>query len=42
MKAIVIHEYGGPDVLKYEDYPDPSREFFASGKRRLRMQAVDF
>jgi NADPH:quinone reductase-like Zn-dependent oxidoreductase len=23
MKAIVMHEYGGPDVLKYEDYPDP-------------------
>lgn len=23
MKAIVIHEYGGPDVLKYEDFPDP-------------------
>jgi NADPH:quinone reductase-like Zn-dependent oxidoreductase len=23
MKASVIHEYGGPDVLKYEDYPDP-------------------
>jgi NADPH:quinone reductase-like Zn-dependent oxidoreductase len=24
MKAIVVHEYGGPEVLKYEDYPDPS------------------
>jgi NADPH:quinone reductase-like Zn-dependent oxidoreductase len=23
MKAIVIHEYGGPEVLKYEEYPDP-------------------
>jgi NADPH:quinone reductase-like Zn-dependent oxidoreductase len=23
MKAIVIHTYGGPDVLRYEDYPDP-------------------
>ncbi|SEF79054.1 NADPH:quinone reductase [Bryocella elongata] len=23
MKAIVVHEYGGPDVLKLEDYPDP-------------------
>src|SRR5689334_20477640 len=23
MKAIVIRAYGGPDVLKYEDYPDP-------------------
>jgi hypothetical protein len=24
MKAIVIHEYGGPEVLKYEDVPDPA------------------
>lgn len=23
MNAIVVHEYGGPEVLKYEDYPDP-------------------
>ena len=23
MKAIVAHEYGGPDVLKYEDVPLP-------------------
>jgi NADPH:quinone reductase-like Zn-dependent oxidoreductase len=23
MKAIVIHEYGGPDVLRFEDFPDP-------------------
>ena len=23
MKAIVIHGYGGPEVLKYENYPDP-------------------
>jgi NADPH:quinone reductase-like Zn-dependent oxidoreductase len=23
MKAIVIREYGGPNVLKLEDYPDP-------------------
>jgi NADPH:quinone reductase-like Zn-dependent oxidoreductase len=23
MKAVVIHEYGGPDVLKYEDIPRP-------------------
>ena len=23
MKAIVVHEYGGPEVLKYENYPDP-------------------
>src|ERR1700683_2087228 len=23
MKAIVIHEYGPPDVLRYQDLPDP-------------------
>src|SRR5437773_200460 len=23
MKAVVIHEYGGPEVLKYEDVPQP-------------------
>ena len=23
MKAIVLHKYGGPDELKYEDMPDP-------------------
>src|ERR1700729_275620 len=24
MKAIVVREYGGPEVLKFEDYPDPA------------------
>lgn len=24
MKAIVLHEFGGPDHLKYEDVPDPT------------------
>jgi NADPH:quinone reductase-like Zn-dependent oxidoreductase len=23
VKAIVVHEYGGPEVLKFEEYPDP-------------------
>lgn len=23
MNAIVVHQYGGPEVLKYEEYPDP-------------------
>jgi NADPH:quinone reductase-like Zn-dependent oxidoreductase len=23
MKAIVVQQYGGPDVLKFEEYPDP-------------------
>src|SRR5580700_10901902 len=24
MKAVRIHEHGGPEVLKYEDIPEPS------------------
>ena len=23
MKAVVVHEYGGPEMLKYEDTPSP-------------------
>ena len=23
MKAVFIEQYGGPDVLKYGDWPDP-------------------
>jgi len=23
MKAVVVHQYGGPEVLKFEDYADP-------------------
>jgi NADPH:quinone reductase-like Zn-dependent oxidoreductase len=23
MKAVVVHKYGGPEVLKFEDYPNP-------------------
>jgi NADPH:quinone reductase len=37
MKAIVIHEYGPPDVLRYEDLPDPvPRE----GEIRIRIHAA--
>jgi NADPH:quinone reductase-like Zn-dependent oxidoreductase len=37
MKAIVIHEYGPPDVLCYEDVPDPvPRE----GEIRIRVHAA--
>jgi NADPH:quinone reductase-like Zn-dependent oxidoreductase len=25
MKAVVLHEYGGPDQLKYEDWDDPHK-----------------
>jgi NADPH:quinone reductase-like Zn-dependent oxidoreductase len=24
MRAIVVHQYGGPEALKFEDYPDPA------------------
>jgi NADPH:quinone reductase-like Zn-dependent oxidoreductase len=24
MKAVVMNEYGGPEVLKFTDYPDPT------------------
>ncbi len=24
MKAVVVHKYGGPEVLRFEDYPDPA------------------
>ena len=23
MKAVVVHQSGGPEVLKFEEYPDP-------------------
>jgi NADPH:quinone reductase-like Zn-dependent oxidoreductase len=23
MKAVVVHQYGGPEVLKFEEYADP-------------------
>jgi NADPH:quinone reductase len=37
MKAIVIHEYGPPEVLRYEDVPDPvPRE----GEIRIRVHAA--
>ena len=26
MKAVRIHDFGGPDVLSYEDAPQPSPE----------------
>jgi len=28
VKAIRIHEDGGPEVLRYEDAPDPEPPFF--------------
>jgi NADPH2:quinone reductase len=37
MKAIVIHEYGPPDVLKYETVPDPEPR---EGEIRIRVHAA--
>ena len=37
MKAIVVHQYGGPEVLKYEDYPDPEA---GSGEVLVRVAAA--
>lgn len=37
MKAIVLHEYGGPEKLKYEDMPDPVP---AEGEVLVRIAAT--
>jgi NADPH2:quinone reductase len=37
MKAIVIHQYGPPDVLKYETVPDPAP---GDGEIRIRIHAA--
>jgi NADPH:quinone reductase-like Zn-dependent oxidoreductase len=37
MKAIVVHEYGGPEVLKFEEYPDPVA---GSGEVLVRVAAT--
>jgi len=37
MKAIVIHEYGPPDVLRYETVPDPEPR---AGEIRIRVHAA--
>jgi NADPH2:quinone reductase len=37
MKAIRIHEFGGPEVLKYEDCPDPIP---GPGQALVNLQAV--
>jgi NADPH:quinone reductase-like Zn-dependent oxidoreductase len=37
MKAIRIHEYGGPEVLRYEDAPRPEP---ASGEVQVRVRAA--
>ncbi len=37
MKAIVLHEYGGPDKLKYEDWDDPQA---GDGQILIRVSAA--
>jgi len=37
MKAIRVHEIGGPDVLKYEDIPVPSP---SPGQAQIRIEAI--
>ena len=37
MKAIVIHEYGPPDVLRYEDVADPVPR---QGEIRIKIHAA--
>jgi NADPH:quinone reductase-like Zn-dependent oxidoreductase len=37
MKAIVIHQYGPPDVLRYEDVPDPMPR---AGEIRIKVHAA--
>jgi NADPH:quinone reductase-like Zn-dependent oxidoreductase len=37
MKAIVVHQYGGPEVLKWEEYPDPVP---GSGEVLIRVAAA--
>jgi NADPH2:quinone reductase len=37
MKAIVIHHYGPPEVLKYESVPDPEPR---AGEIRIRIHAA--
>jgi NADPH:quinone reductase-like Zn-dependent oxidoreductase len=37
MKAIVIHQFGPPDVLSYEDVPDPQPR---AGEIRIRIHAA--
>ncbi len=36
MKAVVMHQHGGPEVLRYEDYPDPVA---APGEALVRVRA---
>jgi hypothetical protein len=36
MKAVVVHQYGGPQVLKFEEFPDP-----VAGPGEVLVRVVD-
>jgi NADPH:quinone reductase-like Zn-dependent oxidoreductase len=48
MKAVVLHEYGGPDKLKYEEWDDPQAaasmlslaEDIANGKFKIPVDRM--
>ena len=37
MKAVVVHKYGGPEELKFEEFPDPVP---AAGEVLVRVAAT--
>ena len=37
MKAIRVHQYGGPEVLRYEDIPVPKP---SAGQARVKIEAT--
>src|SRR5438046_5164816 len=43
MKAVRIHEFGGPEVLRYEDVPDPQarKDQVLVGVRACAMNHLD-
>ena len=43
MKAVRIHEFGGPEVLKYEDVPDPElrKDFVLVRVRACALNYLD-
>ncbi len=40
MKAIRVHEVGGPDVLRYEEAPEPAPKALKSGEALVRLRAA--